>query len=121
MDRTLHKDRFLKDDLPTRLGGIAANLARIRSFSKNPAHKQAVLDLIDQSKHYAEWATPSAPLNIQTELVELQIQLARWQLKIPSLWMDGDRRSEIASGAGHWAAKILELSGIMLREDNSPA
>ena len=39
------KERYLRDDQSTRLGGLAANLARIQSFSSNDGHRQAVEDL----------------------------------------------------------------------------
>ncbi|WP_255512379.1 MULTISPECIES: hypothetical protein [unclassified Limnothrix] len=32
------RDRYMRDSLAVRLGGIAANLARVKSFGKNPDH-----------------------------------------------------------------------------------
>ena len=31
------RERYLRDPLPVRLGGLAANLSRIASFARNPA------------------------------------------------------------------------------------
>jgi hypothetical protein len=38
--------RYVRDPLPIRLGGLAADLARIASFSQNPANLAPVADLI---------------------------------------------------------------------------
>ena len=49
------KERFLRDPIPVRLGGLAANLARVDSFSQNPANQAAVFDLFEESKYFIEW------------------------------------------------------------------
>lgn len=40
------RERYLQDSPCVRLGGLAANLARIASFSNNEEHKGPVRDLI---------------------------------------------------------------------------
>ena len=54
-DLTAIRDRYLKDELPVRLGGLAANLARIGSFSKNTGNAEPVGDLVSESKWFIEW------------------------------------------------------------------
>ncbi|TXT23563.1 MAG: hypothetical protein FD131_5196 [Rhodocyclaceae bacterium] len=49
------RQRFLRDPLPIRLGGLAADLARIASFSENPANRHAVASLLEEGKYFAEW------------------------------------------------------------------
>ena len=34
------RSRYLKDPIPVRLGGLAANLSRVASFSKNDRKEQ---------------------------------------------------------------------------------
>ncbi|WP_256973153.1 hypothetical protein [Nostoc sp. T09] len=46
--------RFQRDNISTRLGHIAANLARIKSFS-NVAYKEAVFSVILETKWLIEW------------------------------------------------------------------
>jgi hypothetical protein len=101
------KARFLKDDVPTRLGGIAANLARLKSFSQMPNNKKAVRDLVEESKFFIEWAAPEASLEIQEELVNIQVQLA--------LYSYSTRKKEIVNSAGTWAERVLKLSGLLDR------
>ena len=77
------RERYLRDELPIRLGGLAANLARIVSFAGQPhetgKYPSTVEHLLEESEWFIEWNGPDAPLETQTELVELQIQLAVWR------------------------------------------
>src|SRR5437667_11498463 len=107
------RERYLLDSLPVRLGGLAANLARVKSFSNNDAHREVVESLIDESKFFIEWTAADAELNVQTELVDLQRQLARWQLNWSKIWADIEWRNTVAERAGNWSMRVLELSGLM--------
>jgi|GEM_PF-2730767 len=44
------RTRYLQDTLPIRLGGIAANLARLASFSANPQSVIAIENLLVESR-----------------------------------------------------------------------
>ncbi len=101
----LIRKRFLKDDLPKRLGGIASNLARLKSFSEMPNNKKAISDLIEESKFFIEWTAPEASLAIQQELVDIQLQLALCQYSV--------KKKEIVNSADKWAERILKLSGLL--------
>ena len=37
------QERYLRDPLPVRLGGLAANLARVESFSNHAEHREYTL------------------------------------------------------------------------------
>jgi hypothetical protein len=99
------KKRFLRNSLAVRLGCIAADLARMNSFSKIPNNQEAVKDLIEESKFFIEWTAPRAPLEIQVKLVNLQVQLA--------LLSYLSKKSEIAEFGNKWSKQILELSGLL--------
>lgn len=107
------QDRYLRDALPVRLGGLAANLARIKSFSRHPDHRDVVESLLDESKQFIEWNVPDAKLDLQVELLELQLQLARWQRAWTTIWADPMRRSGVAEQASVWAGRVLEASGLL--------
>ncbi len=113
MDRTHLRERYLRDPMSVRLGGLAANLARVKSFSNHPAHGEAVESLLDESKYFIEWAAPEAALDTQAELVELQILLARWQRAWARIWADPQLRAGVAEQAGAWSARVLALSGLL--------
>lgn len=107
------KTRYMRDAVPVRLGGIAANLARVQSFSENQNQNEFVETMIDESKHFIEWTTLDADPEIQSELVELQVQLAIWKQNWSLLWNDLGRRSAVAGLAGKWSDRILDLSGLL--------
>jgi len=101
------KNRFLKNNLAMRLGCIASDLARLKSFSEMPNNQKAIRDLIEESKLFIEWTAPQASLNVQEELINLQLQLA---MKGYSF-----KRKEIIKFAAKWSKKVLELSGLIKR------
>jgi hypothetical protein len=107
------RERYLRDPLPIRLGGIAANLARVVSFAENPISHPAVTDLLYESKFFIEWAGPTAPLEVAAVLVELQIALAIWQNRWVKGYSDPTLRNALIEFAREWSNKLLEMSGLL--------
>lgn len=107
------KERYLQDELPTRLGGLAANLARIKSFSRNTANIDVVKSLIEESKFFIEWTALDAEIETTARLVELQIQLAIWQWSWESIWSDEVQRTSVAEKSQNWSNSVLEMSGLL--------
>ena len=105
--------RYMQDELPVRLGGIATNLARVSSFSRNSANLKAVEDLLDESKYFIEWSAPQADIETAAKLVELQIQLALWQMTWASIWRHPAQRLSVAEKAGWWSEQVLSMSGLL--------
>ncbi len=112
-DRAVIQERYLRDTLPVRLGGLAANLSRIKSFAAHEANRDAVESLIDESKYYIEWTAVGAEIEVSAELVEVQVQLARWQYQWGQIWFDPVRRGQVAEASGIWSKRVLELSGLL--------
>ena len=109
------RERYLRDDLPVRLGGLAANFSRIKSFSANEASQAVVEGLIDESKLFIEWTAAQAEADTAEKLVDMQIQLARWQLQWKAIWPDVSKRKQIAEQSALWSKQVLELSGLLNR------
>ena len=103
------RDRYLRDPLPVRLGGIAADLARVVSCAVNPKNHEAVTSLLEESKWFAEWAAPEASLETQEVLAELQVQVALWQCR----WMRGKPEASMTAQAQAWSDRLLELAGLV--------
>jgi len=95
------------------LGGLAANLRRIKSFATQEASREAVASLIEESKHFIEWTARDTQVETAAQIVELQIQLARWQLKWPQIWHDSAQRQQIAVQSSAWSDRVLKLSGLL--------
>ena len=107
------KDRYLSDLLPNRLGGLSANLARIKTLTGKAISQNTIEYLIRESKFFIEWTAMDADIDITVELVELQIQLALWQLRWTKIWADQAQRMEVAAQAQIWSDRILERSGLL--------
>jgi len=107
------RKRYLKDELPVRLGGIAANLARMNSFSSNDSHLEVIESLLDESKYFIEWTVKDTPGEIQGFLIQIQIQLALWQVQLIRIWTDNKNRQSFADRVNRWSQELLKLSGLM--------
>jgi hypothetical protein len=105
--------RYLRDALPIRLGGIAANLSRVKSFAAHDANCEAVASLLEESKLFIEWTAGEADISTAAELVELQVQLSLWQRALGEIWQNSAQRQQVASTSGKWSQRVLELSGLL--------
>jgi hypothetical protein len=112
-DRTVLRERYLRENLPNRLGEIATNLARISSFCQNDLNCDSVASLIEESKFFIEWTAMDAGIDLAAELVDLQVQLARWQLSWQDIWVDQARKLQVANLAKSWENRVLEMSELL--------
>jgi len=112
-DWTVIQERYMRDELPIRLGGLAANLSRIKSFSANEASRETVASLIDESKMFIEWTAAQAEINTAAMMVDMQVQLSLWQIRWERMWNNPAERKQIAEQSGIWSKQILELSGLL--------
>ena len=113
MNREILRERYLRDAIPIRLGGLAANLRRIRSFTQNAANRDAVESLLDESKYFIEWTAAETEIATAAELVELQVQLARWQHNLARIWTDSEQRQQVGEQSRVWSDRVLDLSGLL--------
>jgi len=112
-DWTTIKQRYLQDNVPTRLGGLAANLARIKSFARREENFNVVNSLIEESKFFIEWTAMALEINETVELVELQREMARWHYNLTMLWANAQKRSALSEQAGVWSQRVLNISGLL--------
>ena len=107
------QERYLRDSFPVRLGGLAANLRRIKSFATQDANSDAIVSLIEESKYFIEWTAPEAQTEAAEQLVNLQVQLAGWQRNWSQIWSDPSHRKQIAEQSQAWSDQVLALSGLL--------
>jgi hypothetical protein len=69
--------------------------------------------LLEESKFFIEWTALDAGLDLQAELVELQVELARWQQSWSKIWADSVQRTAIVEQASDWSKRLLEMSGLL--------
>ena len=106
------RERYLRDGVSIRLGGLAANLARIGSFSRRPEHGDAVSRLVRESALFIEWTAADAPEELLSDLAELQRVLSEWHRRWSDVWVDESRRAAVGEVASQWSARVLALSGL---------
>ncbi len=106
------RTRFPLNNIPNRLGHIAANLARIKSFSQI-AYKEAVKSVISETKWFIEWTAAEIEPVQAEELVNIQVQLAMWELTWNDIWADEKLRTEVAEQSGIWSERVLDMSGLL--------
>ncbi len=73
------RERFLRDSLPRRLGGLAATLGRISSSARNSTDPNHVANLLDEAKHLIEWTAAETEPETAAELVQMQTMITLWQ------------------------------------------
>jgi len=112
-DWTAIRERYMRDELPVRLGGLAANLSRIKSFSTNENSRETVASLIDESKMFIEWTASQAEIDTAALMVDVQVQLALWQIQWDRIWSNPSERKRIAEQSGIWSRQILDMSGLL--------
>ena len=103
------RQRYLQDTFPKRLGALAANLARISSFSEDEPNLKLIKSLIEESEYFIEWTTLDAPVGLQERLVQLQIELALWLRRLNRGEKGFDK---LAGDFQDWSEEILSASGL---------
>ena len=107
------RQRFLRDSLPHRLGGLAATLGRISSSARNSTDPNVVSNLLDEAKHLIEWTAAETEPETAAELVRMQTMITLWQhawgesSKIPN------QRLLLSVQAKNWSDKAIDFSGLV--------
>lgn len=108
------RERFMQEDVGHRLGHLASNLAHIASFSDRVEHKDVVADMIEESQWFIEWIAPSlADARQQEQLIDLQVQLARWKRELSQQLTDAEWRARFIEATRKLSTEILEQSGLL--------
>ena len=94
-----------------RLGGLAANLLRIRSYADRPDHKEVVSRLVRESALFIEWTAADVDPTNSGDLAELQRRLSLWYRNWELVWADEGTRTDMAREAGDWSQHSPRQSG----------
>lgn len=107
------KSRFLADAVPLRIGAIAANLARLATFSRRPCNGAAVDSVIQESRFFIDWTARDVTEDLLEDLATCQRMLTRWHRSFATLWCDNERRSELSQTAREWSDRLIQRSGLL--------
>src|SRR6266498_6045915 len=72
------RERYLRDPLPRRLGGLAATLGRVSSVARKSSDPTNVARLLEEAKYMIEWTAADTEPEIAAELVSMQTLLNLW-------------------------------------------
>ena len=106
------KARYLRDPIPVRLGGLAADLARIGSTSVNLANAPAVEVLMEQARRFIEWTAAELQVDAAGELMDLQLALTLWLDVWEHARAHPVQRALLAHEAMCWSDRVVALSGL---------
>lgn len=107
------KDRYLKEPFNRRLGHLASDLMRIAGFLDNAKNRKVVVDILEESKFFIEWAAPESPSHIQELFSEMQSRLALWHRHLLMMREDSKEITELAKSARHWSMQLIQYAGVV--------
>ncbi len=107
------RERFLRDSLPRRLGGLAATLGRISSSARNSTNMTIVQNLLEEAKYLIEWAAADAEPETAAELVSMQILITLWAKTWEAANQNKTQRTLLSVQAKQWSDRALDLSGLL--------
>lgn len=106
------RERFLRDPLPRRLGGLAATLGRISSSARKSTDPAIVLNLLDEAKHLIEWTAADTQPETAAELVQMQTMITLWQRAWHEASQNPHQRLLLSVQAKDWSDKTVDFSGL---------
>jgi len=107
------RERFLRDPLPRRLGGLAATLGRISSSARKSTDPAVVASLLDEAKHLIEWTAGEAEPETAAELVRMQTMITLWQRAWDEASQNPKQRLLLSVQAKDWSDKAMDFSGLV--------
>lgn len=106
------RDRFLRDPLSRRLGGLAATLGRVSSVARKSSDPANVARLLQEAKYLIEWTAADAEPEIAAELVSMQRQINLWLRAWEKTNQLKEQRTLLSIHAKHWSDRALDFSGL---------
>jgi hypothetical protein len=113
MDRERLRERFLRDPLPRRLGGLAATLGRLSSSARKSSDQAIVSAQLDEARRLIEWTAGETEPDIAAELVRIQILLTVWQKAWETASQNPHERLLLSLQAKDWSDKAVDFSGLV--------
>ena len=107
------RERFLRDPLPRRLGGLAATFGRISSSARNSTDPNLVANLLDEAKHLIEWTAAETEPETAADLVRMQTLLTLWQRAWTEASQNQQQQLLLSVQAKDWSDKAVDFSGFV--------
>ena len=107
------KERYLRDPLPIRLAGLAADLARVSSSARHESGSASVEEMLEESQYYIEWTAAEAEPDVAAELVDMQRMIGLWRKSWPEAQKNNTQRTLLSVQAKKWSDQVLGFSGLL--------
>ena len=106
-------ERFMRDPIPRRLGGLSATLGRIASSAREAADPAQIANLLEEAKYLIEWTAAETDPEIAAELVAMQRLIILWQKAWLKMEASAEQRTLLAAQAKYWSDQTLGFSGLV--------
>jgi len=113
INREQKRERYLRDPLPIRLGGLAADLGRVASSARHATGSESVAQMLEESQYYIEWTAAEAEPEVAAELVDIQRMIVLWRKAWPQAQHNPIERTLLAVQAKKWSDQVLGYSGLL--------
>jgi hypothetical protein len=107
------RERFLRDPLPRRLGGLAATLGRVSSSARNSTDATIVKNLLEEAKYLIEWTAADTLPETAAELVSMQTLITLWIKAWDTSSQEKIQHTLLSVQAKQWSDRALDLSGLL--------
>ena len=107
------RERFLRDPLPRRLGGLSATLGRISSSARNSTDVVIIKNLLGEAKYLIEWTAQDTTPETAAELVSMQTLITLWVKILETATQSKTQRTLLSVQAKQWSDRALDLSGLL--------
>jgi hypothetical protein len=106
------RERFMRDSLPRRLGGLAATLGRVASVARKTSDPTNVTRLMEEAKYMIEWTAAETDTEVAAELVSMQRLINLWLRAWESASKYKEQRTLLSVQARDWSDRTLDFSGL---------
>jgi hypothetical protein len=103
----------MRDPVPVRMGGLAADLARIGSTASNPANSRVIQVLLEETRRFIEWTALETSLRVAHQLVDMQVALTLWLHVWPQAQHEPTQRALLAHQCRWWSDWVIQESGLL--------
>lgn len=106
------RERFLRDPLPLRLGGLAATFGRLSSSARESSDPMTVARLLEEAKYLIEWTAAETEPETAAELISMQTLINLWLRAWDNASQHKAQRTLLSVQAKHWSDRALDFSGL---------
>jgi len=107
------RERFLRDPLPQRLGGLAATLGRVSSSARNSLDPLIVRNHLHEARYFIEWTAAETKPEVAAELVSMQRLITLWLRVWEKTSHFREQRTLLSVEAKQWSDRVLDFSGLL--------